>query len=151
MPHTISSRRFHLFESQRTFDNYHVISSVFLIAVSFAAHIFSTRASRRYVGVAWTRAPRGPWATLLAMQMQSTVRWCVRDEETSEVKDCAERSVALRGSKEWTEREGERRRRRRRWRRRGEEEGPAFSEIIVLAISVSRRQRTRFICRVYCR
>ncbi|KAL6263129.1 hypothetical protein P5V15_005930 [Pogonomyrmex californicus] len=33
----------------------------------------------------------------------------------------------------------------------GEEEGPAFSEIIVLAISVSRRQRTRFICRVYCR
>lgn len=52
-------------------------------------------------------------ATLLAMQMQSTVRWCVRDEETSEVKDCAERSVALRGSKEWTEREGERRRRRR--------------------------------------
>lgn len=34
---------------------------------------------------------------------------------------------------------------------KGEEEGPAFSEIIVLAISVSRRQRTRFICRVYCR
>lgn len=34
--------------------------------------------------------------------------------------------------------------------RRGKE-GPAFSEIIVLAISVSRRHKTRFICRVYCR
>lgn len=55
--------------------------------------------------------------TLLAMQMQSTVRWCVRDEETSEVKDCAERSVALRGSKEWTERRRRRRRRRRRKKR----------------------------------
>lgn len=32
-----------------------------------------------------------------------------------------------------------------------EEEEPAFSEIIVLAISVSQRHRTRFICRVYCR
>lgn len=63
-------------------------------------------------------------ATLLAMQMQSTVRWCVRDEETSEVKDCVERSVALQGSKEWTEREGERRRRRRRRWRKGKKRDP---------------------------
>lgn len=62
--------------------------------------------------------------TLLAMQMQSTVRWCVRDEETSEVKDCTERSVALRGSKEWTEWKGERRRIRRRRSRRGKKRDP---------------------------
>lgn len=49
------------------------------------------------------------------MQMQCTVRWCVRDEETSEVKDCAERSVALRGSKEWTG--------NRKEKEEGEEEG----------------------------
>lgn len=84
--------------------------------------------------------------TLLAMQMQSTVRWCVRDEETSEVKDCAERSVALPREQRVDGIE-----RRKKKKKEGEEEGPAFSEIIVLAISVSRRQRTRFICRVYCR
>lgn len=84
-------------------------------------------------------------ATLLAMQMQFTVRWCVRDEETSEVKDCAEQRVDRKGRKKKNEKKKEKE------EEEGEEEGPAFSEIIVLAISVSRRQRTRFICRVYCR
>lgn len=47
------------------------------------------------------------------------------------------------------------RRKERRKKKRdgveGREEEPAFSEIIVLAISVSQRHRARFICRVYCR
>jgi len=55
---------------------------------------------------------------------------------------------AARECKEWTER---RKKKKKEEEGEGEDEGPAFSEIIVLAISVSRRQRTRFICRVYCR
>lgn len=87
------------------------------------------------------------------MQMQSTVRWCVRDEETSEVKDCA-RSGRWRceGARvDGMERRKKKKEKKKEEEEGEEEEGPAFSEIIVLAISVSRRQRTRFICRVYCR
>jgi len=86
------------------------------------------------------------------------VQWCVCTTEaffTSDVKDCAEqRSVALRrGSERVDGTEGEAKEEGTEDEEEGarEEEGPAFSEIIVLAISVSRRQRTRFICRVYCR
>lgn len=97
---------------------------------------------------AWTRAT---WTRLPFWQCKCnpTVRWCVRDEETSEVKDCAERSVAL--PREQSVDGIERRKKEKKEEEGGGEEGPAFSEIIVLAISVSRRQRTRFICRVYCR
>lgn len=93
-------------------------------------------------------------AILLAMQMQSLYGGAsVRDGGTSEVKDCAEQSVALRrGGGRVDGTEGRRKKKERKTKKKeGEEEGPAFSEIIVLAISVSRRQRTRFICRVYCR
>lgn len=70
----------------------------------------------------------------------------------SEVKDCAEYRVG--GVAREQRVDGMKRKRKRDGEEEGgkeEEERPAFSEIIVLAISVSRRQRTRFICRVYCR